>query len=186
MHEYPLLFEGTGREEEAKQFAKRVKDVSVFLAELGIIPPPALPLPLRVAYHDACHLAHAQRVTVPPRRLLAGIPNVTLVEIPDGEFCCGSAGTYNLEQPEIAARLGQRKAANIAGTGADVVAAGNIGCMVQIRNHLAAQGRNIPVLHTVELLARAYANGEAESKRASRGVLTGDAWGTAGTWPEYS
>ena len=102
----------------AAAFAQAAKDITVFLAELGLMQPPPLPQPLKVAYHDACHLAHAQGVTQPPRTLLRSIPNLTLLEIPEGELCCGSAGTYNMEQPEIAGRLGQREAANILRTGA--------------------------------------------------------------------
>jgi glycolate oxidase iron-sulfur subunit len=91
--------------------------------------------------------------------LLQAIPNLTLLEIAESELCCGSAGTYNLEQPELANAIGERKAANIAATGADLVATGNIGCMMQIRTHLARLGKEIPVLHTVELLDRAYRAG---------------------------
>ncbi len=140
MHEYGLLFAGMPEEEAAGLLAARTVDVAVFLAQLGLVAPPPLARPLKVAYHDACHLAHAQGVTAQPRQLLRAIPNLTLLEIPEGEICCGSAGTYNIEQPEIAGRLGQRKAANILRTGADAVAAGNIGCLVQIRTHLAAAG----------------------------------------------
>ena len=157
MHEYPLLFAGQPEAEEAAAFARRTKDVSVFLAELGIVSPPPLPQPLKVAYHDACHLAHAQGVTDPPRSLLRAIPNLTLLEIPEGEVCCGSAGTYNIEQPEIAARLGQRKAQNILHTGADAVVAGNIGCLVQISTHLKAAGRLLAIYHTMQVLDTAYA-----------------------------
>lgn len=159
MREYGLLFAGTPQEAAARAFAARVKDVSVFLHELGLAPPPALAEPLTIAYHDACHLAHAQRVTSQPRRLLAAIPNVTLREIPEGELCCGSAGTYNLEQPAIARQLGERKARNILATGAQAVVTGNIGCMLQMQTHLQAQGQPLPVWHTMELLALAYANG---------------------------
>lgn len=157
MHEYALLFAGTPQEAAARAFAAKVKDVSVFLDELGLAPPPPLADPLIVAYHDACHLAHAQQVTMPPRRLLAAIPNVTLREIPEGELCCGSAGTYNLEQPEIAQQLGERKALNILTTGAQAVVTGNIGCMTQIQTHLGTQGKALPIWHTMELLAQAYA-----------------------------
>jgi len=157
VHEYRLLFAGEPELAAAEAFAQRTEDISVFLAELGIVSPPPLPQPLKVAYHDACHLAHAQGVTDPPRRLLRAIPNLTLVEIPEGELCCGSAGTYNIEQPEIAARLGQRKAANILRTGADAVAAGNIGCLVQIATHLQAAGRPLAVYHTMQILDMAYA-----------------------------
>jgi glycolate oxidase iron-sulfur subunit len=157
IHEYGLLFAGTAEEERAKAFSAKARDISLFLDELGLLPPPSLPTPLTVAYHDACHLAHAQRVTQPPRRLLAAIPNLTVCELYEGDLCCGSAGTYNLEQPEIAKELGQRKANNIVASGAEMVAMGNIGCMTQIRTHLARLGHPIPVLHTVELLAQAYA-----------------------------
>jgi glycolate oxidase iron-sulfur subunit len=157
MHEYGLLFAGYPEEERARQFAARVKDVSVFLAGLGLVPPPPLFKPLRVAYHDACHLAHAQGVTVEPRELLRSIPGLTLVEIPEGDLCCGSAGTYNIEQPEIAARLGQRKANNILSTSVDAVAAGNIGCMVQIKTYLQGTRQPVSLYHTMRLLDLAYA-----------------------------
>jgi glycolate oxidase iron-sulfur subunit len=157
IHEYGLLFAGTAEEEKANAFAAQVRDISVFLDQLGLLPVPALSNPLVAAYHDACHLAHAQHITLPPRRLLNAIPNLTVREMAESEICCGSAGTYNLEQPEIAQALGQRKADNILATGAELVVTGNIGCMTQIRSHLARQGRALPVLHTIELLARAYA-----------------------------
>ena len=157
IHEYDLIFAGTAEEERAKAFSAKARDISVFLDELGLLPPPALPTPLIVAYHDACHLAHAQRVTQPPRRLLEAIPNLTLRELYESDLCCGSAGTYNLEQPEIAQQLGQRKANNILASGAEMVVMGNIGCMTQIRTHLAQLGHPLPVLHTIELLAQAYA-----------------------------
>ena len=157
IHEYGLLFADMDEEEQARAFSAQVRDISVFLDDLGLLPPPPLPAPLIAAYHDACHLAHAQHITQPPRRLLAAIPNVTLREIGEGEICCGSAGTYNLEQPEIAQELGRRKAEHIIATGADVIVTGNIGCMTQIRTHLVRQNRPIPIMHTIELLARAYA-----------------------------
>ena len=159
MKEYPLLFKGEPEADKAQAFARQVKDVSVFLDELGLKAPPALPEPLRVAYHDACHLAHAQGVTAPPRRLLQAIPNVTVLEIADGDYCCGSAGTYNLEQPEIARQLGQQKAHHIINTGAEAVATGNIGCMTQIRTHLT---QPLPVYHTMEILDLAYVKTEDE------------------------
>ena len=93
-----------------------------------------------------------------PRRLLAAIPNVTLREIPEGELCCGSAGTYNVEQPEIAWQLGERKANHILSTGAQAIVTGNIGCMMQIQTHLQAQGKSLPIWHTMELLDKAYAS----------------------------
>ena len=154
MKEYGLLFKGLAEEEQARAFAGRVKDVSEFLDQLGLIAPPALPQPLKLAYHDACHLAHAQGISGPPRRLLGRIPNVTLLEIPEGDICCGSAGTYNLEQPELARQLGQRKVGHILSTGAEAIATGNIGCMTQIQSHLPEP---LPVFHTMEILALAYA-----------------------------
>lgn len=118
---------------------------------------PALSAALKVVYHDACHLAHAQGVTAQLRQLLRAIPNLTLVETPEGEICCGSAaGTYNIEQPEIAARLGGRKAVYILESGADAVAAGNIGCLVQIKTHLHRNGHQLPLYHTVQQLDMAY------------------------------
>jgi glycolate oxidase iron-sulfur subunit len=159
MKEYALLFKDCREEALAQEFAGQVQDVSQFLAALEITPPP-LPQPLKVAYHDACHLAHAQGVTAAPRRLLSAIPNLTLVEIPDGAICCGSAGSYNITQPEIAGELGRRKAANITLTGAEAVAAGNIGCMVQIRTKLQSLGKLLPVFHTIEILDLAYRQGK--------------------------
>ena len=158
MKEYPLLLKGTDQEEVATELAARTKDISAFLDDIGLVaPPPAVARPMKLAYHDACHLAHAQGVRDAPRRLLASIPGVTLVEIPDGDLCCGSAGTYNLEHPDLARQLGERKARNILGTGAEALATGNIGCLTQIQSQLAALGHSMPLLHTVQVLDRAYA-----------------------------
>lgn len=158
MKEYPLLFVGQDDEQEARDFAGRVCDVSVFLHKLGIVEPGPLPAGVRAAYHDACHLAHAQRVTSEPRSLLRAIPNLMLLEVPEGELCCGSAGTYNIDQPDIARTLGDRKAQNILGIGAQAVITGNIGCSTQIRSRLAAAGTPLPVWHTIEVLDLAYRN----------------------------
>jgi glycolate oxidase iron-sulfur subunit len=140
--------------ERAAAFSARVRDVSEFLAEAG---PRAerRPVEMKVAYHDACHLAHAQRVRTQPRELLRGIPGLELVEPADWELCCGSAGIYNLVQPEPAAQLGERKARNLLDTGAEAVVAGNPGCALQISAHTERLGRPLPVLHPMELLARA-------------------------------
>lgn len=163
LHEYPMLFRGTEWQDDADEFSKIVQDISVFLMNLGLIEIPPLSKPVKIAYHDACHLAHAQHITVEPRDLLKQIPNLTLIEIPEGDFCCGSAGSYNIEQPEIAAKLGERKVRNVISTGADAVATGNIGCLIQLKVQLglAAQEKNngdkpIPVWHTLELLDQAY------------------------------
>ena len=160
MHEYALWLRGEPEQGKAEEFVGKVKDVSKFLAELGLKTPPPLQQPVKVAYHDACHLGHAQKVRAQPRELLNSIEGLELVEIPDGEICCGSAGTYNIEQPETAAELGSQKASAIRSTGAQVVALGNIGCMTQIETHLARQDNPLPVLHTMQILDRCY-RGEA-------------------------
>lgn len=157
MKEYALLFRGRPEEEAAERLARRTVDISVFLHTLGIESPAGGTRTLRVAYHDACHLAHAQGVRSEPRALLRAIPGVTVVAVPDGDICCGSAGTYNIEQPDIARRLGEDKAAQVLATGADCMASGNVGCLMQLRTHLARRGAAMPCLHTVELLDRAYA-----------------------------
>lgn len=159
MHEYPLLFKGTPDEAQATQFAHKVKDISVFLDELGIRPPKPLANPLKVAYHDACHLLHAQGVSTPPRNLLQSIGNLTVLELDDGGLCCGSAGTYNIEQPTIAHELGQRKAQRILDSGAEMIATGNIGCLTQIETHLERLGQPLPIYHTIKLLDWAYRQG---------------------------
>ncbi len=156
LHEYGQLFEGRGEAADAEGFAAQTEDITVFLDRLGIVPPPALVEARRVAYHDACHLAHAQRVVDPPRRLLGQIEDLELLEVPDGEICCGSAGTYNIEHPAVASALGTAKATSIASVRPDLIALGNVGCLVQIRDHLAKLDETIPVLHTVEVLDRAY------------------------------
>ncbi|MDJ0754937.1 MAG: heterodisulfide reductase-related iron-sulfur binding cluster [Ardenticatenaceae bacterium] len=156
MHEYPLLFKGESEESEAASFAHKVQDVTTFLAALGLRDIPEEQPPRRAAYHDACHLAHAQGITDPPRDLLRAIPNLSLIELNDGAFCCGSAGTYNLEQPEIAQELGRQKAQAIISSGAEMVVMGNIGCFTQIQTHLNILNHPLPIRHTVQLLADAY------------------------------
>jgi glycolate oxidase iron-sulfur subunit len=161
MHEYHLVLRGTADEERAEAFRKRVVDVSVFLERLGLRElPTGLGEPRKIAYHDACHLAHAQGVTREPRELLRRIPGVVLCELANANICCGSAGTYNLDQPEIAASLGEKKARAVIATGADVVASGNIGCLTQLRAHLAKLGSPIQVRHTMQVLRDAYASNE--------------------------
>jgi glycolate oxidase iron-sulfur subunit len=137
-------------------FAAKVKDVHEFLGE---VQPRARrrSLPLRVAYHDACHLAHAQGIRTQPRELLRAIPDLELVEPAEWELCCGSAGVYNLLEPEAAAELGARKAANLAATGAEALAAANPGCAIQIARYLE---RPLPILHPIELLARSLGGEE--------------------------
>lgn len=167
MHEYPLLFAGTEHAARAQAFAARVQDVSQFLAGLGLMETPTLAEPCKVAYHDACHLAHAQGVTAAPRQLLTSIQNLSLAPIAEAELCCGSAGVYNIEQPALAHEIGARKAQNIAATSADAVATGNIGCMVQVEKHLRAQGSDMPVLHTIQVLDRAYRHQDLRNRQSS-------------------
>jgi len=157
LQEYHLLFQGTQQAEAADRFRHLAKDISLFLDQLGDLQPvPELKRPLTIAYHDACHLAHAQNVRHQPRALLQRIPGVKLAELSEADHCCGSAGTYNIDQPEMAAALGTAKANRLIATGADRIATGNIGCLLQIRTHLAEQGASIPALHTISLLAQAY------------------------------
>jgi glycolate oxidase iron-sulfur subunit len=138
---------------EAARFSAKVRDVTEFLADLEPIAE-RHPVPLRVAYHDACHLAHAQKIRREPRELLAGIPGLELLEPTGWEICCGSAGLYNLLQVEAAEDLGRRKAENLIATGAEAIAAANPGCTLQIASHLEALGRPLPVYHPIELLSR--------------------------------
>ncbi len=160
---YPRLVGGS--------FQAPVADVHEFLAQLGLSPAfqqslqplkhpdgePASPQrPLPVAYHDACHMIHGQGITAEPRNLLKAIPHIRLREPLEAGVCCGSAGIYNLVQPEEAASLGQRKAADLAGSGAALVASANIGCTLQIRRHLSDQNRPIAVLHPIQLLERSF------------------------------
>ena len=137
---------------DLESFAARVRDVSELLADVEL---PLGPLDLTVTYHDACHLAHGQRVRHEPRRLLARIPGVRLVELGDSDLCCGSAGVYNLLEPEMARDLLDRKLARIAETGARVVAAANPGCLLQIAAGCRERGLDVTLVHPVELLARA-------------------------------
>lgn len=158
LKEYAHLMGGQPEEEQAREFVARVKDVSQFLIELGLSAPiPALPRKIRVAYHDACHLGHAQNIRAEPRQLLSSIPNLELVEIPEAEICCGSAGVYNITQPELSADLLRRKVSNIRAAGAEIVATGNIGCITQIKRALSAEG--VAVLHTLQMLEVAYEGG---------------------------
>jgi glycolate oxidase iron-sulfur subunit len=135
----------------AKVFASKCKDISEILTDL---PPRATrnPLHLRVAFHDSCHLQHAQGVRSQPRQLLRNIPGMELAEIPEAAICCGSAGIYNLVQPDAANALGDRKAQLIALLNAEVVATGNPGCLLQLQSSLARQAHPIPVVHTIELV----------------------------------
>jgi len=135
----------------AAALSARVRDLAEFLAELGPVAP-RHPVPVRAAYHDACHLAHAQRITREPRSLLREIPGLELVELGDAGTCCGSAGVYNLLQPEAARALGARKADSVLESGASLVISANPGCTLQISAELAERGQPIATAHTAEVL----------------------------------
>lgn len=136
---------------EAQAFQDKVRDVSELLDELGPVAS-RHPLEVVVAYHDACHLAHAQGVRAEPRRLLTAIPGLELREVAEADLCCGSAGIYNLLQPEPARELGDRKAANIVATGADVLVTANPGCLMQVAAAIDRSGHPMRLAHTVEVL----------------------------------
>jgi glycolate oxidase iron-sulfur subunit len=140
-----------GDDPRAAALAARVRDVTELLAEH--LPEPRRPLDLTVTYHEPCHLAHGQRVREAPRTVLRAIPGLRLVELAESDTCCGSAGVYNLLEPEIAGQLLDRKLDRIAATGAEVVASGNPGCLLQLRQGLAARGLPVRAYHPVELLA---------------------------------
>lgn len=137
------------------KFAAKVKDVHEFLDELGLIPPQGA-LNITATYHDACHLAHAQRIREAPRNLLSQIPGVRLIELAESDLCCGAAGTYNLTEPEMAGRLARRKLKNIVDTGARVVATANAGCLLQIAREARTQGERLAIVHPMDLLDKSY------------------------------
>ncbi|HEX4140897.1 MAG TPA: (Fe-S)-binding protein, partial [Candidatus Methylacidiphilales bacterium] len=141
---------------KAKQWSEKVRDISEFLVEIDFRPPQKSATTARVTYHDACHLCHGQKITAQPRELLARIPGLDLKPLAESMWCCGSAGIYNLIQPEMADKLLQRKVDHIAATGAQVVATGNPGCLLQIQNGLRQRGLDVAAVHPVSLLAQAY------------------------------
>lgn len=146
----------------AELWDKKVKDIHEWLAQIGITPPPAIDAPKQtVTYHEACHLCHGQKITAQPRQVLRAIPSLKLVELPESTWCCGSAGIYNLIQPEMADELLERKLKHIKVTRATVVATGNPGCLLQIINGAKAQDMALRVVHPITLLAEAYRNEQA-------------------------
>ena len=142
-------------DERAEAFAHKVRDIHEFLVDLGPLPPEH-PLPLKATYHDACGLCHAQKIRQQPRKLLAMIPGLELVPLPDSEACCGAAGSYNLTQPDMAQQVGQRKARNILDTGAQAVFAANVGCLLQIGRHLRAERPDMWIAHPIDALWASY------------------------------
>jgi glycolate oxidase iron-sulfur subunit len=152
MKEYGhLLRDDPAYAERATAFSAKVRDLSELLVELGPVAE-RKPLELAVAYHDACHLGHAQGIRSQPRQSLGEVPGIELREIAESEICCGSAGIYNLVQPEPAAELGDRKAGNVLATGADLLVTSNPGCMLQIRASLERRGAALPMAHVAEVL----------------------------------
>jgi glycolate oxidase iron-sulfur subunit len=153
MKDYAELFEGDSQwEERARAISRKVRDVSQLLIELGEPRAVRHPIPSRVVYHDACHLAHGQGVRAEPRALLQAIPGVEVLTPAESDICCGSAGIYNLVQPGPAADLGTRKARHIAALSPDMIATGNPGCTLQIAAAARGLGHDWPIVHPIELL----------------------------------
>jgi glycolate oxidase iron-sulfur subunit len=142
----------------AAAFSAKVRDVTEFLAALPPVAP-RRPIRARVAYHDSCHLAHAQRIRAEPRQLLIGIPGLELVEIPDGDQCCGSAGIYNIVQPDSSEEIGARKADNVLSVKADLLASANPGCTLQIQKILRQRGKVLPAAHPIQILDASIGGG---------------------------
>jgi len=155
-HYGSLLQDDTAYRERGEQWDLKVKDIHEWLVEIGITPPPRQHAEQIVTYHESCHLAHGQKISAQPRQLLRAIPGLKLVELAESNWCCGSAGIYNLIQPEMANALLERKLAHIRSTGASIVATGNPGCLLQLINGARAQGLELRVVHPVTLLAEAY------------------------------
>ena len=155
LKDYAHLMHGTPHAEAAARFNAKVRDIHEFLYDLGPVAP-THPLPVVATYHDACHLRHAQQIQKQPRSLLELIPGMTLVPLPESELCCGAAGSYNLTQPEMAERLGDRKADRIKATGAKAVLVGNVGCLMQISRHLKTIAPDVWCAHPIDALWASY------------------------------
>jgi glycolate oxidase iron-sulfur subunit len=155
LKEYGYLLHGTEFAESGAKLAAKVRDVSEFLMELGPFKP-SHPIKLKATYHDACHLAHGQGIRSQPRALLSMIPELELVALPESELCCGAAGSYNLTQPEMAERLGERKADRILATGTEAVFTGNVGCLMQITRHLKAKRPGLWIAHPIDAFWASY------------------------------
>lgn len=155
LKDYGHLLHATPDSERGRQLAAKVRDVSEFLVELGPVKPEH-PLPWRAVYHDACHLCHGQQIRRQPRQLLEMIPGLQLLPLNESEICCGAAGPYNITQPEMAGRLGERKAQNILAAEPDAVFAANVVCLLQIGKHLRQARPDLRVLHPVDALWASY------------------------------
>jgi Fe-S oxidoreductase len=150
-----LLQDDPAFAERALEWSTKLRDIHEWLAEIGIRAP-AASIPQRVTYHEACHLCHGQKITRQPRQVLKAVPGLELVELPESAWCCGSAGVYNITQPEMSQKLLRRKMANIATTGAEVVASANPGCSVQLQAGVCESNLKLKVAHPISLLAQAY------------------------------
>ena len=175
MAELGAWFEPGDERQEAERLARSCCDVSTFLDELGLLQPAEQPQPTDVVLQHACHLLHGQGVRDAPRNLLRRVPGLRVVETPEAEVCCGSAGLYNLEHPTMARRLGHRKARKLAQTGAQVVVTGNVGCMVQIRRHLEERraptsGESVRPSMVFERLEVSNPDLTSDSENAASGV----------------
>jgi len=175
-HFHKLLQDDAAYSGRASLWDQKVKDIHEWLVEIGFQPPRSRrpsprPSPIRwerergeeadsslstVAYHESCHLCHGQKITAQPRQILRAIPGLRLVELPEASWCCGSAGIYNIVQPEMADQLLKRKLQHIKATGANIVATGNPGCLLQIINGAKREGLQLRVVHPITLLAEAY------------------------------
>jgi len=158
-HYAALLAKDPDYRQRAVLWDSKLKDIHEWLMQIGIEPPPVSARPQKVTYHESCHLSHGQKIVNQPRQLLKTIPNLELVELPESSWCCGSAGVYNIVQPEMAGRLLDRKLANIQSTGVNIVATGNPGCLLQLINGAKQKGIALRVVHPITLLAEAYRNG---------------------------
>ena len=167
-----LLADDPAWRERARHFASRVRDLSEFLVEEPLRGPLG-PVKKTVTYHDPCHIVHGQKISKPPRALLAQIPGLTVVPLKESDWCCGSAGTYNLTQPEMARTLQERKVAHIRETGAEAVVTANPGCIIQIVQGLEAAGAPVKVLHLAELLDESYRNAPPRSPSPPSGERAG-------------
>jgi glycolate oxidase iron-sulfur subunit len=154
LKEYGLHWNDAGQERR-RRLAEKVRDVNEFLDDLGLVPPLGR-IEAVATYHDACHLRHAQQIADPPRRLLAEIPGLEVRDLPESEICCGSAGTYNLNHPKMADRLGRRKLENILATGAQIVLASNAGCLLEIGREVRRRRKPLLVMHPMDLLDMSY------------------------------
>lgn len=161
-----LLHDDPKWHERAEQFSARIKDIHEFLAGIDFNREELGPLPITVTFQEPCHLAHAQRISTQPRMLLKAIPNLELREMQESSLCCGSAGVYNITQPEMAMRLGRRKINNALATGAKVIATANPGCALQLAGELRRRGEDVQVRYIVELLDESYRRGAGKPATA--------------------